>query len=71
MPHVHDEDEAVTVGFLPNLVLKGVVEDEDFTFLPLPADKDAKEGFTRVSSAKQKEMRQGDEEIRERGETRR
>lgn len=36
MPHVHDEDEAVTVGFLPNLVLEGVVEDQDFTLLPLP-----------------------------------
>lgn len=36
VPHVHDEDEAVTVGFLPNLVLEGVVEDQDFTLLPLP-----------------------------------
>lgn len=36
VPHVHDEDEAVTVGVLPNLVLEGVVEDEDFTLLPFP-----------------------------------
>lgn len=36
MPHIHDEDEAVAVGLLPDLVLEGVVEDEDFTFLPLP-----------------------------------
>lgn len=36
MPDVHDEDEAVGVGVLPHLMFKGVVEDEDFTFLPLP-----------------------------------
>lgn len=37
VPDVHDEDEAVTVGFLPNLVFEGVVKNENFTFLPLPA----------------------------------
>lgn len=42
MPNVHDEDEAVTVGVLPNLVLEGVVEDEDFTLLPFPATQHMK-----------------------------
>lgn len=37
VPDVHDEDEAVTVGFLPNLVLEGVVKNENLPFLPLPA----------------------------------
>ena len=37
VPHVHDEDEAVTVGFLPNLVLERVVKNENFPLLPLPA----------------------------------
>lgn len=37
VPHVHDEDEAVAVGLLPNFVLEGVVENEDFAFLPLSA----------------------------------
>lgn len=36
VPHVHDEDEAVAVCVLPDLVLKGVVKDEHFTFLPVP-----------------------------------
>lgn len=37
VPDVHDEDEAVTVGLLPHLVLEGVIKNENFTFLPLPA----------------------------------
>lgn len=40
VPYVHDEDEAVTHGFLPDLVLEGVIEDEDFTFLPVPEEED-------------------------------
>ena len=36
VPHVHDEDQPVAVGVLPDLVLEGVVKDQDFTLLPLP-----------------------------------
>lgn len=78
MPHVHDEDEAVTVGVLPDLVLEGVVEDEDFTLLPLPATAHEEERevsgvharhrsalFTADNLEKtqvRQEMRRGDEE---------
>lgn len=44
VPDVHDEDEPVTVGLLPNLVLEGVVENENFTFLPLPAEEERPAG---------------------------
>lgn len=39
VPNVYDEDEAVTVSILPDLMLKWVVKDEDFTLLPLPAEE--------------------------------
>ncbi len=58
MPNVHNEDEAVAVGFLPNLVLKGVVEDEDFTFLPFPETQRMKrnERLQRLCPGKHKKI---------------
>lgn len=67
MPHVHDEDEAVTVGFLPNLVLEGVVEDQDFTLLPLPETPRRSRGQKR--DGKRDEQREREEE-RKRGQER-
>ena len=42
VPDVHDEDEAVAVGVLPDLVLEGVIKDEDSALLPLPGTKETR-----------------------------